>query len=200
MDNFLKRDNTQRTLKTVTPSVSSIQIKNPAGSKGKNPLISDNLISFLNYRIQQEEASSRLYLSMSLWLNNNGFPYAAKLWHKYSQEELVHADWAREYLLSLGVQPGTATLESPGDTYSGLVDIIHKSFDHEIVVTTECKQLADQAWKEMDHMLYQLTQQYLKEQVEEHDKMQNHIDQLAAFGEDKIALRLLDNYFEDLLD
>ena len=83
--------------------------------------------------------------------------------------------------------------------YSGLPDIIRKSFDHEITVTKQIKDLADQAWKEADHMMYQLTQQYLKEQVEEHDKMQNHIDQLEAFGEDKIALRLLDNYYEKLL-
>ena len=37
------------------------------------------------------------------------------------------------------------------------------------------------------------TLRYLKEQVEEHDKTQTWVDKLAAFGEDKLALRLLDN-------
>ena len=33
----------------------------------------------------------------------------------------------------------------------------------------------------------------IKQQVEEHDKMQNWVDQLEAFGTDKLALRLLDD-------
>lgn len=193
MGDFLKREPT-RSLQKPT-----VQTANPPTISGKNPLVSANLIDFLNFRIQQEEASSRLYLAMSMWLNDNGFPYANKLWKKYSEEELVHADWSREYLLAMGVQPQTAMLPAPGDTYSGLPDIIRKSFDHEITVTKQIKDLADQAWKEADHMMYQLTQQYLKEQVEEHDKMQNHVDQLEAFGEDKSALRSLDNYYEKLL-
>ena len=48
-------------------------------------------------------------------------------------------------------------------------------------------------------MLYQLTLSYLKEQVEEHNKMQNWMDQLVAFGEDKIAMRLLDHEIKDFL-
>jgi ferritin len=42
-------------------------------------------------------------------------------------------------------------------------------------------------------MLYTLTHKYLSEQVEEHSKMQDLVDQLETFGEDKIALRLLDD-------
>ena len=37
---------------------------------GKNPMISDEVIGYLNMRIEQEELSSRMYLSMSMWLNN----------------------------------------------------------------------------------------------------------------------------------
>jgi ferritin len=42
-------------------------------------------------------------------------------------------------------------------------------------------------------MLYELSLKFLKEQVEEHDKMQTWVDKLEAFGTDKLALRLLDN-------
>ena len=40
---------------------------------------------------------------------------------------------------------------------------------------------------------------YLKEQVEEHNKMQDLVDQLEAFGEDKIAMRLFDHELKDYL-
>ena len=133
---------------------------------------------------------------MSLWLNNKGYKNAAALWKKYSGEEASHADWAREYLLSMGVQPETCILEAPGDLYESFPAIIRMSYNHELTVTRQIKELAKSAFAEADHMLYTLTAHYLKEQVEEHDKMQNLIDQLEAFGEDKIALRLLDNSLE----
>jgi ferritin len=53
--------------------------------------------------------------------------------------------------------------------------------------------------KKGDHMLYELALKFLKEQVEEHNKMQNWKDQLKAFGEDKIAMRLLDHEMKDYL-
>ncbi len=65
-----------------------------------NPLISTECIDYLNYRVQQEEYSSRIYLSMSMWLNNKGYVGAAALWRKYSDEEMAHAEWSRTYLLS----------------------------------------------------------------------------------------------------
>lgn len=162
-------------------------------NKGGNPLITKEAIDLLNYRIEQEEYSSRIYLSMSMWLNDKGFIGAASLWKKYSNEEMSHADWARTYLLSFGIQPITPALKAPGDNYGGLVEIIRQSFDHEITVSKQCKDIASKAMKSGDHILYELALHYLKEQVEEHDKMQTWLDKLEAFGTDKIALRLLDN-------
>jgi ferritin len=188
--NMLKRTlatPVKSTAPTVAPGVKAPSIK------GKNILLSDECVSYLNYRIEQEEYSSRIYLAMSMWLNNNGYTNAAALWKKYSNEELAHADWAREYLLAMGVQPMTPRLDAPIQEFSGLPQIIHDSYDHEIVVTKQVKDLATDAFKKGDHMLYELTLKYLKEQVEEHDKMQNWVDQLNAFGTDKVALRLLDN-------
>lgn len=159
----------------------------------KNPLISDEMIKLLNYRIQQEESSARLYLAMSMWLNNNGYSGAAKLWLKYSEEELVHSGWSRDYLLAFGVQPDTPQLVAPTQTFAGLPDIIKTTFSHEIVVSKQCNSLASSALKADDHMAYELALKFLKEQVEEHDKTQYWVDRLEAFGEDKNSLFLLDS-------
>jgi len=162
--------------------------------KGKrNPLLSDECVNVLQYRIQQEEQSSRIYQSMSLWLNNEGYSGAASLWMKYSQEELVHADWSRNYLLSMGITPNVPLLTAEPNVYQGLPQIIDASYEHEITITKQLKELADKAFKTGDHMLYTLAAQYLKEQVEEHDKMQTWVDKLKTFGTDKIALRMLDD-------
>ena len=181
-------------LKTVgsTTGAKATDIKIPP-SPGRNPMIDDSCITFLNYRVQQEDLSSRVYLAMSLWLNNNGYLNAAKVWKKYSEEERGHADIARDYLLNMGVQPATAPLEQPQDTFTGLPEIIRKTHEHEINISMQCQELANHALKDGSHMLYELALHYLREQNEEMGKTQDLVDQLNAFGEDKIAMRLFDH-------
>ena len=193
----------KRTLKTSSSSSSTSSSSAPAAStpsmKSKNPLITDDCIQYLNKRIKEEDYSSRVYLAMSMWLDDKGFVNASKLWRKYSDEERGHADLAREYLLDLGIRPLTPLLDQPIQDFSGLPQIIKDTYDHEMDITNQCKELASHAMKMGDHMLYQLAATYLKEQIEEMGKAQNWLDQLESFGEDKIAMRLLDHEMKDYL-
>jgi ferritin len=189
--NLLKRE--------VVGTTPTAKVTKAPSIKGKNILLSDDCVDYLNYRVQQEEYSGRIYMSMAMWLENNGYVNAGKLWRRYSDEEMKHADIARTYLLSMGVQPLTPKLDAPNQNFSGLPEIIEMSYDHEITVTKQIKDLAGDAMKKADHMLYELALSYLKEQVEEHNKMQNWVDQLNSFGTDKIAMRLLDHEMKDYL-
>lgn len=156
-------------------------------------VISKKIIVLMNLRIQQEELSSRLYLAMSIWLDLNGYSGASKLWAKYSQEELTHADWAYSYLKSLNILPLVPSLTSPQTEFKGLPNIIALSYEHELLITSQCEQLAKAANDDNDFMTLELAQRYLKEQVDELGKTQYWVDRLEAFGDDKISLRLLDN-------
>jgi ferritin len=162
-------------------------------NRKKNPFATPSVIEALNYRIEQEEYSSRMYHSMAMWLNDNGFMGAYKEWDKYNHEEMSHANWTKEYLLDMGIQPKIPALKEPPQTFAGLPDIIRKSYDHEIDITMQCNDLAKKALSTSDHLLYQLATKYMHEQQEEIGKLQTLLDKLEAFGEDKIALRLLDN-------
>lgn len=162
-------------------------------SNGRNPFASPSVIKILSYRIEQEEQSSRLYQAMSLWLNDNGYMGAAKQWKKDADGEMEHANWAKEYLLDMGIQPVLPALQKPLQSFAGLPDIIKKSYEHEIVVTKQCNDLANDALKTNDNLLYQLSTKFMQEQQEELGKLQTLLDKLTAFGEDKLALRLLDN-------
>jgi len=176
------------------------KLKKPSSNGGAvpskisdNPLITAEAVDYLNYRIQQEEYSSRIYKAMAMWLDDNGYVGAAKVWNGYSSEEMGHADIARQYLLDFGIQPLTPALEQPKQVYGGLPEIIKASYDHEIEISSQIKQLASMAQSKGDHILYELALKYLKEQVEEMGKMQTWMDKLEAFGTDKIAMRLLDD-------
>lgn len=161
-------------------------------TKYKNPFATDQVVAVLNYRIEQEEYSARMYHAMSMWLNDHGYMGAAKAWQNDSDDEMKHAMWAKEYLLDMGVQPTIPALAKPPQTFTGLPDIIRQSFDHEVMVTTQCNDLANKALKSGDNLLYQLANRFLVEQQEELGKVQTYLDKLESFGEDKIAMRLFD--------
>ena len=161
-----------------------------------NPFANE-CIEILNFRIEQEELSSRLYQSMSLWLNDNGYVGAAKAWQKDAEGEMEHAGWAKDFLLDMGINPKLPTLSEPQHNFESFPDIIRKSFEHEIVVTQQCNNLASFALKSSNHLLYQLALKYMTEQQEELGKAQTYLDKLKAFGEDKVALKLFDNEFLD---
>lgn len=156
-----------------------------------NPFTKD-YIDILNFRIEQEELSSRLYESMALWLNNNGYLGAAKAWKKDSCDELTHAGWAKDFLLDMGVTPKLPMLAEPPHSFKGLPDIIRQSFAHEIKITQQCNDLADFACKSGNHLLYQLAIKYMQEQQEEIGKAQTLVDKLNAFGDTPIAMKMLD--------
>jgi len=75
--------------------------------------ISKEIEGLLNQRILEEEKSSRLYLSMSKWLDFNGYFGASKLWKKYSDEEFEHSKKAYSYLEDLNILPTVPPLPEP---------------------------------------------------------------------------------------
>lgn len=174
-------------------------INNSENNAIKNKLITPECVELLNFRITEEDKSARLYHNMYMFLDNKGYTGAGALWHKYGHEEEVHSDWARNYLLDLGIQPELRDLPAimPKE-YASFPEVIRLSYDHEVEITNQCKELAAAAMQCGDHMLYQLALKFLSEQIEEIGKMQTWLDKLQAFGEGPEALRFLDNEMGEL--
>jgi len=133
----------------------------------KSKLLNDKVVKALNYRIQQEEHSSRIYEQLSLWLNNNGFLNCSELYKKYASEEMVHAGWSKSYLLDYGITPCLEALPSPEMEINSLKDVFEATLEHELLVTKQCEELASLALKENNHVLYHLASKFCGEQQEE---------------------------------
>jgi ferritin len=155
--------------------------------------ISKKIEDLINLRIFEEEQSSRIYLAMAKWLSFNGYAGASKLWAKYASEENNHSGWAYTYLEDLDILPKVPALEAPKCEFKGLEDICKQSYDHEIMVTKSCNELAKAAAAEGDYMTVELAQRYLKEQAEEIGKTTYWLDRIEAFGNSPESLRLLDD-------
>lgn len=176
----------------VKPSIMSTLGTRKSNPASKNPFASDEAIKFLNYRIEMEEASSRIYESMSLWLDNEGYLGAAKAFKKDAEDERTHAQWAKQYLLDMGIQPTLSALPKPEQNFTGLEQIFQKSYDHELLITEECNEMASKAMKSGDHLLYHLASKYMGEQQEELGKVITRLDRLSIIGTEKTGLLIID--------
>jgi ferritin len=139
-------------------------------------MIGAKTIEILEYRIQQEEYSSRLYEQIALILDNKGYLNTAKLFEKYSTEELNHAGWAKSFLLDYGVAPTLKPLPSTEVEITCCKDAFQAAMDHELLVTKQCEELADFAMSSKAHVLYTLALKYCAEQQEEIGKIQTLLD------------------------
>ena len=169
---------------------------NSLSNKTNESVISQRIIDLLNFRIQREELSARIYLAMHLWLEDKAYFNAAKIWHNNYEEEKSHANWAREYLLSLDIRPHTQPLEQVQEEYESLADIVRKSLEHELQITKECQELAKACMEEGDFLTYTLAHKYVSEQVEELKKSYDFVNLLEVYGEDKLNLALYDHELE----
>lgn len=175
-------------------------IKDAQSKVFKSGFLSDKIVELLNFRIQREEFSSRKYVAMHLWLEDKGHFNSSALWKKFSEEELKHADWAREHLLSFNLRPHTRPLEQVPEDYKSLADIIRKTVEHETEVTKECQDLAKACMDEGNVLTYTLAFKYVSEQVEEMRKSYDLLNLLEVYGEDQLNLALLDHEIERFLE
>lgn len=130
-------------------------------------LLSKEAINDLNFRINSEEFSSRLYHDMSLWFDDKGYINLAKLYAKYSDEEMSHAKFAKDFLLSYNLKPTLKPLQSPEAEYKDCSEVLEATKNHEILITNECQDLSRNALRRGEMTLFVLGQKYCSEQIEE---------------------------------
>jgi len=149
-------------------------------------LLSLEALELLTYRIQQEQYSSKIYEQFSLWLDDQGLVNLAALYNKYAQEELTHAEWAKEFILSYNIKPRLKVIPEVDSSifYSSIQDILDLTLKHEIEVSNQCNALASFALSENNHLLYSLGTKYCKEQVEELKKSYDLLSQYKRAKDD----------------
>jgi len=161
--------------------------------------LNKKIIEALNYRIQQEEASSRIYEQFALWLDNAGFKNFAALYYKYAHEELAHAKFAKDHLLAYGEEPILTKLPAPDLEFNSLKEILVLTLEHEQEITKQCNELTKLAATLDDFPTMTLGLKYCAEQVEELDKAQTFVDQINTFGDSKEVMITLEHNVKDLL-
>ena len=149
--------------------------------------INEGVIKILNYRIQQEQYSSKVYEQMSLYLANESYIIMAKVWSNFAEEELEHAELAKQYLLSFNIMPELMVIEEPINDFKDARDIIQKTYDHECKITLDCLELTNKAIEWKDWTLFALGQKYNEIQRVEMDEVNSLVD-IAKLTNDNLIL------------
>lgn len=157
-------------------------------------LISDKLVVILNKQIQNELNNSRFYRAVGEWCDYNGFYASAKLFKSYEPEEKSHHDKIIQFLQDRNVLPILpSSPEQPRD-FKDLPSIYELGLQHEIQTTKDWSAIADLAVSEKDHMVYQLSLEFIKEQVEEESHYITYLDKIEKCGTDKLGIQFFEQW------
>lgn len=159
--------------------------------------LSDKIYNMLNEQIRNEHESSTLYLTMSQWLDYNGWRGGAKLWKKYSDEELSHRDKFYSYIQDRDCMPKTLATKEQPISFDCVKDIAEASYKHEIQVTEWIKQIALAAFEEKDLNTYEFAMKMIGEQTEEEAKTLYWVDRIEMMEAKGASLYFIDKEFEN---
>ena len=155
-------------------------------------MISEKINQIINEQINKEFYSGYLYLSMSANLHEIGlFGFAS--WLKIqAKEEVEHGLRLLDYLLERNSYVTLQQIRTPEFEFVGVISVFNTLYEHEKCITNAVMQIAKLAEEECDRQTLSFIDWFIEEQTEEEQQVKSIIKRLEIFGEDKVALYLMD--------
>ena len=141
-------------------------------------MISEKLQEAINAQINAEMWSSNLYLSMSFFLQKEGYDGFAAWMKKQSQEELEHAYNLADYLSKRGGIAKVYKLDEVPQEWKSLLDLFEHVYKHECHVSELINNLVDVANSVNDKASQDFIWGYVREQVEEEASASSIVEKL----------------------
>ena len=146
-------------------------------------MISEKLQEAINGQINAEMWSSNLYLSMSFFLQKEGYDGFASWMKKQSLEEMEHAYNLADYLLKRGGVATVNKLETVPQTWNNLLELFEHVYSHECHVSDLIDKLVDVASEVKDKASQDFLWGYVREQVEEEASASSIVEKLKRCGD-----------------
>lgn len=163
-------------------------------------MLSQNIVKYLNDQLNLEFYSSNVYLQMSAWADNNGFPGAAKFLKAHATEEMEHMRRLFTYLNETGSLAEIYAIEAPAAQYDSLKVLFEIVLEHEKYVTSKINELVEVTFAAKDYSSFNFLQWYVAEQHEEEFLFNSILDKFKLLGEDGKSLYYIDKDLEKLAD
>ncbi|HYF38028.1 MAG TPA: ferritin [Prosthecobacter sp.] len=154
--------------------------------------LTDELQALLNEQINNEMASSYVYLAMAAWFEQTPYLGFASWMFNQSREETMHALKFYQYVVDRDGKVELATIEKPRHDFKSPVDAFEHSLQQEQKVTQQINDLYDVAERVKDHASKNLLLWFLNEQMEEEKTVRDMLDRLKLADGDPASLLVLD--------
>ena len=146
-------------------------------------MISEKLQNAINDQINAEMWSSNLYLSMSFYLQSEGFDGFASWMRKQSQEELQHAYDLADYVAKRGGVAKVDKIDVVPQGWGSVLEVFEHVYKHECHVSELIDELVNVASGEKDKASQDFLWGFVREQVEEEATVQGIVDKIKLGGE-----------------
>jgi ferritin len=137
-----------------------------------------SVIEILNKQIKNELNSSQMYRAMSCWLDDQKWPASTKTFFKYADEELTHMSKIYQYLFDRNCKVTVPTCDEQKDDFKDIHELVEAALQHEIDVTKNWEDISELAKDKKDNTTHEFAEWFLKEQIEEEDKMRTIIEKM----------------------
>lgn len=155
-------------------------------------MISNAINEILNEQINKEFYSGYLYLSMSAHLKELGLLGFASWLKTHAKEEVEHGLKIFDYLINCNSFVTLKQIRTPEFEFNGILSIFNIIYEHERCITQAIMTIAKKAEEECDRTTLNFIDWFIEEQIEEEETVKNIIKRLELFGDDKVALFLMD--------
>ena len=145
-------------------------------------MISKKLQDAINCQIVAEMWSSNLYLSMSFYLQKEGFDGFASWMLKQSQEELGHAYDLANYMMKRGGIAKVDKVDVVPQDWESVQAVFEDVYEHECCVSAMIDELVNVAAEEKDKASQDFLWGYVREQVEEEATAKSIVDKIRICG------------------
>ena len=139
-----------------------------------------------------EEYSALIYNALAAWLEIHNYDGLAHWFHHHMDEERVHADKMYHHLIDRNILPEFWSMPRMDFEFVSGLEVFKRALDHEKLVTSRIRAIAEAASEEHDHVTYAFIQPFILEQVEEEDTLSSHIGRLESSGNLQLALFVFD--------
>ena len=144
--------------------------------------MTEKLQNALNEQITAELWSANLYLSMSFYLEREGFSGMARWMQKQSAEETGHAYAIAGYMIKREATPKVDKVDVVPQGWGNPVEVFEHALEHEKHVSKLIDELVQVASEEKDNATQDFLWQFVREQVEEEATASGIVDMVKKAG------------------
>ncbi|MCQ2345490.1 MAG: ferritin [Paludibacteraceae bacterium] len=155
-------------------------------------MISKRLQDAINAQINAEMWSAYLYLSMSAYCQDAGYPGIANWFAIQFKEEQDHAQIFYNYLVSRGGRVILKAIDSVETEWKSPLAAYEHTYEHEQKVTSLINNLMTIAIEENDYAMQSRLQWFIDEQVEEEEHAVELVQKLKMIGDNGYGMYQLD--------